>query len=315
MKEMDKFYNEQQKNRFLDTIDKSKFPPYYWDRLFASYKKSEEECGKDLCNFTRQEIFNAHKEQNYRSFETLIIGHINLKNYTDWAIQQSLVDDGENHYDEFITEELFDCVNTLQLKQSIITRDLLERGISKLDNPQDSFLLIGIFEGVKGKEFIDLTTIKMSDIDLDNKTVRLPSINTVIPVSNTFINWAIKANSQDKYYRRDGREYPLYGDNIIKLSGRYAEQNYMTGNKQSASTYRAILRSLDEMGYGKTISCNSLYTSGIIDLINTIAKEHGVNAEKVLYDQELYNLVLLKYNLPASSRRRFLIKFGDFLIK
>ena len=315
MKEMDNYYNDEQKNRFISTLNLAEFPPYYWNRLFRSFKPYEEKYGKDLYDFRKDEIIESYKDMQYSSFETLIVANVNFKRYVDWAIENLLNEDGENHFDDFTTEELFKCVNKLQLTVSIITREQLDKGVSSLDNPQDAFLVYGIFEGIRGKEFMDLVTVKMSDIDMDNKTIWLPDSEKTIPISDSLIQWAMRANSQDVYYRSDGKNYKLYGNNIIKLSGRYATLNADTGNKQSASTYRAVLRALDTMGYGKMVSCNSLYTSGIIDTINKVGTDNGVDAEHVLYTPELYKIVKQKYNIPESTRRRFLLKFDKFLVK
>ena len=304
------YYNQTQKERFLASIDLQQYPPNYWHRLFLQYKDVEENKQKDLYNFTKPDIFEAHKFQNYMSYETLMVNNINLKNYTTWAQQNFLVNDGMNHYEDFTQEELFSCVNQMQLKSSIITREELLRNIKKLKNPRDSFILLAIFEGIRGITYSDLIELKMEDIDIVNNTVRLQN-GKVRPISAELAHYAQWTDQTNTYIRGDDTEYQLAGNRLIKtvVLGKYNGNDTI----HSGVLQKTIIRILKEIGLEGKISVNSLWTSGAIDTLNKIAEKNGMTAKQAIYTLELWNEFYELYPIPMNTRKRFLMKYEDFL--
>lgn len=304
------YYNQAQKERFLASIDPNQYPQNYWHRIFMQYKTVEENKQKDLYNFTKPDIFEAHKFQNYMSYETLLVNNINLKNYTTWAQQNFLVDDGMNHYDDFTPEELFSCVNQLQLKSSIITREDLLKRIKSLQNPRDSFILLAIFEGIRGAACSDLIELKIEDVDATNNTMRLQS-GQVRPVSAELVHYAQWANKITTYIRGDDVEYRLAGDKIIKtvVLGKYSGDDSI----HRGVLQKIIMRILKEIGLEGKISINSLWMSGAIDALNRIAESNGVTAKEAMYTPELWDEFHELYPIPINTRKRFLMKYEDFL--
>lgn len=304
-------YNEQQKQRFLATINPAQYPPGYWGRLFEQYGIIEEELQKDLCNFTKPEICKAHKFMSCTSYETLLVNNINMKAYTTWALQNSLVNDGINHYDDMTPEDIFACVNQGLLQSSIVSRDLVLNRIRSLDNPRSAFIVLGIFEGIRGTKFSDLVSLKLSDFDKSACTVTLPSGSTR-PVSSDLIYWAEMADQQNILVTVNGREFQLYGTRIIK---RLRSTNIKEDDtEEHRNVYREALRSFDMMGFTGKVSTNSLYTSGMIDMINQIARRENVTAQTVLYVKPLFAELNTMYSMQAYMRSRFLMKYKEFLV-
>lgn len=304
-----KMYNEEQKQRFLNEIDIKKYPDNYWPLTFDRYEPIESSKGKDLYNFTKSDIFEAHKYQNYKSFETLLVHHINLKNYVYWAMRHNLVDDGMNHFADFTHQEIYQCVNQLQIKMSILTREVVEKSVGNIKNPRDRFMVMCVYEGIRGKKFSDMLSLHIEDFDVENKTVKLPN-GIVRSVSPVLIDLAFKANEQSVYIGNPNL-HDLYGKVIVKSTETPTE--FKTPEQLYTNCIRAFRRAFDEMGFDGVISTNSLYTSGMIDKINQMADEHKVTARDVLFEPDLWKELLKYYSIPRSTKTRFMMKYGDFL--
>lgn len=307
-----KYYNPHIKEMWLSEVDLDKYPNGFWDVLFKKYAPIEEEFGKDLSNFTKTEITSAYKRQNYKSFETLMVININLKNYTKWAMQHAIVEDGMNHYDDFTHEQLLSCVNQRQLKGSILTRDELLNGIRELNNAVDAFMLLALFEGIRGKRCEELINLTIDDFDFDSKTVSLCSGRT-IPVSNELLHWASLTDQELIYTGFNGKTYKLVGTKLIKKTSTFNETK--SAENSDRRIYTAVMRSLDVMGYGGMVSQNSLVTSGMIDMINRLAIEYDTSAECVLYTKSLWEQFTGVYPMSEAAKRRFLMKYKDFFIQ
>ena len=305
-------YNAEQKQRFISTIDPKQFPKNYWETLFEKYAPIEEEKKKDLYNFTKTEIFEAHKYQNYRSYETLMVIHINLKNYVFWATRNGLVDDGLNHFDDFSQEEVFSCVNQLQLKSSIVTRDEVVNGVRALDNPRDAYIITCLFEGIRGSRLQDIFKLNIGDFDPYNHTVKLPN-GLIRPASDELIHWAVLADTHYIYTYADGREAELFGTTVFKTLRNTPESQDPATLQHTV--YRTIQKCFNIMGFGGKVSINSLYISGVIDRVNRIAIENNVTASDVMYTEKLFKELQKTHQVSVDTKKRFLMKYSEFLVK
>ena len=55
-----KWYNAEQKQRWIESIQLEQYPMNYWDVAFTHSYPYEEELGKDLYNFNKVEIKNMY---------------------------------------------------------------------------------------------------------------------------------------------------------------------------------------------------------------------------------------------------------------
>lgn len=82
-------------------------------------------------------------------------------------------------------------------EKGIITKKDLLNVIEMLDNEQDKFILMALFNGIAGKQAQDLLNLKRTDIDFKNKTINLP--DRVIKMDDYFCEITKKAIEQKKY--------------------------------------------------------------------------------------------------------------------
>lgn len=304
----EKYYNHEQKQRWIESINLDQYPAGYWERVFLVYKPFEEELKKDVCNFNKVEIKNMYLDLNYMSFETLMVANYSLSKYTMWALQNAMVDDGINHYADFDAEELVDCTNMRQIKNAIVTLDDIIIGLNKLDNYQDQFILLALFEGIRGKQCEDLCELRLSDIS--NGKAHLKSGKT-ISISSKLYHLAVDTNNTYQYTFTDGRVYDMVGDRILKIT--IKNSKIELGVKTPRSIYTSVIRTIETLGWSDRVTMNSIYNSGIIHMINKLAEQNHCSGEQVLYRKELLQQVQKQYDFNELLRKRFCLKYKDLL--
>ena len=115
--------------------------------------------------------------------------------------------------------------------------------------------------GIRGKDSEDIINLKMSDIDIENRMVKIidesGNIERYIPVDELFIKWCEYANEEKDYF----------GENIVKF-GKDSRGNKIT----EAVIYNRTKKACESVGY-KRMSLNNLVLSRKIDMILDIRKE------------------------------------------
>ena len=303
-------YNKDIKDLFLNEIELDKYPPRWWERLFESSCRAEKELSKDLCCFTVDEIIEFYKYLDKNSFEALLVININLIKYGDWALGNSLIIDGQNHYTEINNSIIMKCINKMGVIKSILTLDDMIQVCKKIINEQDRFIYFALFEGIKGKTYDEIINLKMSDIDEKNMTATLCSGRT-IKVSKEFIRAAKSADAQTSYIMENGQLRKL-----IPSSRIYKEKANVSVGNMPKSIYRVILKNNETVdGLNKNINSNSIFHSGMIHYFNEIARANNMSVREIMDEKpELFEDIYYKYNFNPMMRSRFLMKFEYFLV-
>ena len=303
-------YNIETKERFLNTQDLEKYPPRWWERVFEKTYFFEEKKQKDLFNFTVPEILEFYKFLDVGSITPLSIYNANLIKYGQWGLNENMVIDGANHFDEIDTETLVLCVNTTKIEQSILSYDkFLDLIQEHITNYQDKFVLFALFEGIKGKDYEEISNLKLEDI---NSKARIVTLNTgrSMLVSKEFIDICIKADAEETYIRLgDEQEVKLLpGEFIFKL------KNNSRGLKINQTIYRTIyrnVRAVNELSY--VVSSKSLRDSGMIYYLHKRAKELNISAEELLEKVDECQDIIDKYQFNVKAKRRWMYQFKNYL--
>lgn len=302
-------YNKDNKERFISNIDIKQFPENYWNNLFGKAAEVEEMYGKDLFNFTKKEILSFYKYLDSKSLDYLMVTNFNLIKYAQWALQETLIIDGQNHFVELVNEELADCVNKLGVDESIVTKEQFEEMLNKIHSVRDKFIMRAIFEGIKGTKYCEIINANINDINLKNKTIKLCTGRTV-NISNDLIRVAEEAVAETSYISPNGREYILYGDYGIICKN-------VRPNMSEANQFNIINKTvrniLNKIGASRYITINSIYTSGLIHQINEFAKQDGCTPEEVVSNTERQKYLINQYGWVTNTRSRFLLRYRDQL--
>lgn len=272
-------YNEVIKKRYIQEKESNtNIPKKYLERLFNKTKAFEENLNKDISCFTAYEIIDFYKTISISTFETLLVMNNHLSLYTQWSLQENLVPDCQNHYAEIKNDTLLQCINTVKLDKSIITRKELYEWFAKLDNPGDKFVMLCLFEGIKGKEFCEIGNLKMSDFS--GNSVRLCT-GREITVSDRLVELAQETDSTLEHYG-SSRTYNLEDEGYILK--KYPNCKSDSGDFQRGRRiYQRMFKKFGPALDSKYTKPNDLAVSGMIEFINTRSEQLRITAREYLF--------------------------------
>jgi len=291
-------YNKEIKQRWIDLKNENTISclNYYANKM-NNTEEYEKLFNKDLCNFTVSEILDMYRAMDFYSANTIYITNKIYADYTDWCINEGLVADSQNHYSEVTRDMTIDCINLSAMKSRVISREQILDWCNMAWNDADKYLLLGLFEGIKGKGYVDFTDTRISD--MEGKKIHLASGRT-LEFSEELINYAIKCYEEDEWtYYTSGRSVALVaGDEIMR------EVVLAKDNTQYHKWHRLFMRSkmfFDYLGIHGVVSMNAIRISGAIDYINNGAKNENISAERYI----------LKHKTELEYRYMKMYKFYD----
>lgn len=298
-------YNAENKARWLELKNSETISsPNYYENKMDNAEPFETMFNKDLCNFTVAEIIDMYKGMNFYSATTVYITNKIYAEYTDWCVKEGLVADSQNHYMEITRQMTIDCLNASAMKSRVVSREQVIEWCNKAWNAADKYLLLGLFEGIKGNRYVDFTDTKISDID-GNK-IHLASGRT-LEFSDTLINYALNCYEEDKYiyYGSEFVSVLASGDEIMREVAR------SRSDSDRNKWHRIFIRSkmfFDYIGIRGVISMNAIRISGAIDYINKRAEKEGISAKEYIekYKEEIEYRYMKMY--------KFYDTYKDFLI-
>lgn len=304
-------YNQETKERFMDSINLDQYPPRWWERVFEKSYFFEKLKDKDLHSFSTPDIIEFYKFLDVGTLTPLIIYNTNLLRYAQWALNEGLVFDGQNHFDEFDTELLATCVSMVKKKQSILSYDdFLNLMYRRIINYQDRFIFFCLFEGIKGKNYQDIIDMKMEDIDKKNRVVHLQSGKDVC-VPQDFVDIAAEADKQTVYTGLTDSNFEIQ---LIPSLTIYKQKNNSQGSDPNRTIYNTIVRNINAIDeLSEVITSKSIRDSGLIHYLNQRADKLHTTVEEMFVTCDNCRDILEKYNLNPMTRKRWRIQYKEFL--
>lgn len=308
---INKIYNQETKERFMESLDLAQYPPRWWERVFEKTYIFEEEAGKDLYNFTVPEILAFYKFLDIGTLSPLIIYNTNLIKYGQWAMNQNLLTDGQNHFDEIDFETLTTCISIAKAKGAILDyKNFLYIVNNKIVNDQDKYVFFCIFEGIKGKDYQDIIDLKMSDINEKDKTVTVGSGRT-LPVSQEFIDICKAADQQKQYYNLTDS---LMTRDLVPSITIFKEKHNSRGVDLNRTVYNTIsrnIKAIDELS--DVVTAKSLRDSGMIYYLRQRAEKLGITVPDLIYSIDNWRDIADKYQFNTEAKSRWLLQYRDIL--
>ena len=276
----------------------------YYDTKIKNTEKFEDMFKKDLCEFTASEIISMYKTMNTYSPSTIYINNGIYADYTAWCINEGFVPDSQNHFLEITRNMCNDYVNKVAFDKRIVSREEVLDWCRDCWNEADKYLLLGLFEGIKGNHFIDFTDTGVDDIE--GNVINLAS-GRKLEFSDELIRFAHNS-AEEKVWTSytSERNIPLNGgDEIIRFSAN--ARTYQTLNKARRILQRSKFI-FDHLGIREFMSMNSIRISGMIYFINTNAKKLDMGSYDyiVSHTKEIEN----RY-MPTNG---FYCKYKDYLV-
>lgn len=305
-------YNQELKERYRKEKESyTTVSAYYFSSLFKRIEPFEEQLNKDASNFTTYEIINMYKTLAIMSLDTIVTMNSNLSMYTQWCIQQNLVNDYQNHYLEMTRDMLASFVNKLAMDKKVVSRKQVLDWCQQLPNPSDSFCLLGLFEGIRGGGYLELALAKIEDFH-DNTFTAYNGRE--IKVSTTLIEYAKLSN--------ETLEYQSISQNMTKEvnlndNGRIIKDYPNVRRSESLPVLRRrtqsrLARIFDYVGILEYMNGNDIRMSGVIEMANFRCKELQISGKDYIYGigiDEIKNQYDFKV-VPSV----FMDKFGEYLV-
>ena len=276
-------YNEEIKLRYKAEREATTVVPNNAIRLdFQKTASFEEQLDKDVYDFTVYEILNMYKTWSSKSIDTLYVINNRLSQYTQWALEQSLVADSQNHYLEINRDMLMGCINAIAQQNRIVTREQMIAWCSRLPNACDKFVFLGLYEGLNGDFYEDFWDTSIDDIDKEKKTIRTKRGD--LPISDDLIEYAEEANDTLKLY-------PMSGDmtRVTRLieNGKIIKAKVNTKfddplhNKKNV--YISIVRVCKFLDIDRWYNTRQTIESGMIQFIKQGMEQYGLSFHKYLW--------------------------------
>lgn len=304
-------YNEEYKRRFIsERNDKTILPKNYLENLFERAAIAENEYGKDVCNFTVYEIIEYYKTLNISSVESISVINSQFVAYTQWCLQNNLVTDNQNHFLEMKFEHFKSCTNKALFDMKMVSRKIILEWVDGMQNPRDQFILLGLFEGIKGQDFCELTKLRPKDIDGNIATL---CTGRKVKISNKLISIIEDCIDTVTYFSVSGKEVktmPLVDRGYIIKD--YPNMKEDTSDFQHGrKVYNTLKRFLQSIDMFPLISANSIYESGKLDMIKQRSSELGMTCKEYIYSEYIKE-VEEKYDCTI-IKRIYIIKYEDYL--
>ena len=299
-------FNAEFKERYIiEKNSESILPKGYLERQFDKVSSMEENLNKDISNFTFYEIMEYYKLLNTSSIANLQVLNSQFSMYTQWCLQQNLVADGQNHFLEMRFEDYDMCINKGLAELSIVSKKMIYKWIDELQNPRDQFILLGLFEGIKGKDYCELANLRPQDIHGNTATL---CTGRTIEISNKLVSIIEDCIEEKIYYSLSGKE-----KKTMPLMDRgYIIKDYPnTINDSGRKIYNSVTRIMQFIGVYPKISAAQIFESGKLDMIKTQSEKYGVNytdyilSNKIKEVEEKYNCTIIK--------KSYIIKCKNYL--
>lgn len=280
--------------------------------IFKKSKEVENYFKKDLCDFSESEMLKLLKTFRARSYSSITNKYSLIKHYMEYA---------KNHSIGRVSVPSGMLLTATEIKETICdytrdarycTREELERGLDKLDNPNDKIPFALLFEGVCGSSYSDLLNVTKNDVCFKTNTIKTPS-GRVVKISNHTAQIVKDAIEQTVAVKLgDDRMYKLDTTSPYLLKGKLT-----VASQGKALKYAGLNRKLDVtkkiMGLD-FVTGVTVYASGLAERIVLFAHEYYNDKKMTNKEMEIY-LEEHGESKDSSEALRMMEIIGDDIIK
>lgn len=304
----DSFYNSSVKERYLkNQIDSTKVS---YGRVLKRASSIETKLGRDLYDFNLSEIKQVLFLLKSTKMTTVIATGIIIQNYIRWAIEQDLRVDNINPLDAVSSDEFYkQFLDTSE--PSLFHHDDIMNWVDECINYQDKLAILGIFEGVYGRQYSELLTLKMErvrritsdpisyEVEIINETSEGNKESRIIPISNELYNIMRVANNEEVNYKNNGLTFEGMRNNKVYLTktdyivrGAEDSRTKVEGDIPAASALiNRRIKKISELYQIPTLTPTNIRNSGMLYMAYNFYKESG----KLSKDE--YYAICERYNV------------------
>lgn len=312
---MNKIYNEELKNRFMEQYPDSTKMAY--EIIFRKTAKTEKQLGKDLCNFNFSEIDGLLYSIGAKTVESLVSAVSVLSGYTDFCILEGYVPTKMNYYRQFTDKELLKkYLNRFAVKNMYLKNKQELQLIKNIcDNAQDEVVFALLWEGVMGEGLEELVNLKIEDVDFENNRIHIEGKHErIITVEQDTID-SIQDAIEERFYIRKNE---TNGDSNMLLNiTPYVIRpvvRKITDKKVKPGVIRNRIMRIAELYDNPYITPTNIQRSGMIYYIKKMMQEKGYKTFKEVESGDL-KPILIRYGYDYTPQNVFKIRlrFKDYI--
>ena len=308
-------YNEERKIRFIE--EKTRETAIKKSSLVCAFRDSEpfeKQLEKDACDFTASEIENMFRTLNYCSSGRLNVIKSYFTTYTDWCMGQALVRDFQNHYLELQAADLERMLNKALMEKRCVDREDVINWCMQLENPMSRVIFLGLFEGLKGEQYCELSELKGGDIDFANRTAFIASRGKRVKISKELTNYIEDAIKEKYYYPMNPNKFERLhleeSDLVIKDRTNSGGSEARSKINRARKIHNDIKRCFAYLGIEKWMTANAIYMAGVINFAKTEAKKKGMDPKA--YCASCREEFKEKYNYNMSAPYVFIREYSAY---
>lgn len=272
------------------------------------YKKYEKENKKELEKMTPIEVLIMLKQLNRKTVSVLDKDIVNIKKYFDWLNQKGIQTSNLDEITGYVLASL--CLDSKSLENRILARSKLLQCLNELENPRDKFVLLGIFEGIRGSNLSEILELKPEDLYEEKGTCYAFIRGRGYPIEITSLLYDLgrESYSETILYNRLSRrsEIPLVDDgSLIKGVGEEKDsyKKYLSLRKRMIWLIKNRL-DLDE------VSFKELELSGIIHMIFKKSRSYDISPIQYV---EIYRAEIERQYNKEIRPKKFIAQYRDYL--
>ena len=280
----------------------------YFEYMFNYCEEFEIRFGKDVSEFELAEILEMYSEPHkFKTLNTLIVKHSQYSRYAAWANK-------DNNYKHITRRTLTHFVNTENRDKHIVLRQDVLSVVEKIPNCMDQFLILGIFEGLKSRNFEDLLNLKIEDVDLKNRYVLIRNRpDKFVPISNELASIINKCETEREFVNADGRTFIYdHDDYVYKYRGTIDDIRKLEPTDRSHKI-RVHYIYITKGTRLEDISTVDLQESGKIWFVNEMARIEGVTGLQFMDDSKTNKQLVNQYGISFFRKGLFIRKYRDYL--
>lgn len=302
----DKLYNSELKKSFIEKYDSldSKLT-MFWQ--FLKITDEEFEKDKDLYDMDFNEIFDLLESAECSSINSAI-NHINTyKRYIDYCIDLGLTNrnplvDTDEPLSEIAKQVVADYKNKRYTREQLL-EEMINPLIAETENYNDGALLLALFEGIKGKGFSELLSLRMNDDtfeELEDGSYLVHLYDSEarkhreLTITNELYKLLKYADSQT-HYRTNNKdedvETPFNETEFIFKKAKKGKQ----GNVQMLDRHFITRKFVFfKEKFGNThLTADDIFQSGMMDMAYRLYQENGkLGREELLQIGEQYDTLM-----------------------
>jgi hypothetical protein len=280
---MCKLYNEELKNRFLESYYKNAATQKTYRYVLSKATATEEKKNKDLCNFNYEELDNLFYSFSTRSLQSIQQHVAIITRYIEFAIDEGYNPTKINIVDLFHTfsgVNLEKYVNKIALNKKYVDKDELEEIINLCFNAQDAVIFDLIPQGIKGEDCEELINLRGQDCNFETNELLLTKNNgeqRIITVSSRSMGLIQDALDQELYIKNNGEETSARANNYKINKTEYVLRPASKDNTDKIKSFNIISR-INRMKtiFGNPfITVTNLWVAGMIMMGKELKQEKG----------------------------------------